>query len=66
MELDDGFGGCDALVGDYVLASIVAFCWAVPEESAMEKRDGGGMIAGAVLLLADLNAMSEFRQSIAI
>lgn len=25
VELDDGFGGSDALVGDYVLAGVVAF-----------------------------------------
>ena len=59
------------MVGDYVLAGVVAFCWAVPEESAMEKSwrlldrawewgrwhtDCGGMVAGAVLLLADLRS----------
>lgn len=69
MELDDGFGGCDALVGDYVLTGVVAFCWAVPEKGAMEQSwkllesrgiggrwhtDFGGMIAGAILLLTDL------------
>jgi hypothetical protein len=26
MELDDFYIGCDALVGDYVLAGVVAFC----------------------------------------
>jgi hypothetical protein len=35
MELHDGFGGCDALVGDYVLAGVVAFRWAIPEEQAV-------------------------------
>ena len=25
MELDVGFGGCDAWVGDYVLAGVIAF-----------------------------------------
>jgi hypothetical protein len=37
VELDDSYVGCDALVGDYVLAGVVAFCWAVPEKEAVEK-----------------------------
>ena len=32
VELHDRFRGRDALVGNYVLAGVVAFCWAVPEE----------------------------------
>jgi hypothetical protein len=35
VELDDFHIGCNALVGDYVLAGIVAFCWAVPEKEAV-------------------------------
>jgi len=38
MELEDGFavGGLTSLtlVGDYVLADVVAFCWTVPEKEA--------------------------------
>lgn len=37
VELDDGLGGCDALVGYYVLAGIVAFGRTVPEEKLVEK-----------------------------
>jgi hypothetical protein len=37
VELHDRLGGGDALVGDDVLAGVVAFCWTVPEEQAMEK-----------------------------
>ena len=35
VELDYGFGCGDASVGDYVLASVVAFSRAIPEEEAM-------------------------------
>jgi hypothetical protein len=35
VELHDGFRGCDALVGDYVLAGVVTFRGAIPEEQAM-------------------------------
>lgn len=47
MELDDGDGGGDALVGDYVLAGVIAFGGTVPEESSMEEgwrvsREVGG------------------------
>ena len=38
VELDDRFVGFDASVSYYVLAGIVAFCRAVPEEEAMEER----------------------------
>jgi len=38
MELEDGFAvrGLTSLtlVGDYVLADVVAFCWTVPEKEA--------------------------------
>jgi hypothetical protein len=37
VELHDRLGGGDALVGDDVLAGVVAFCWAVPEEQSMEE-----------------------------
>ena len=37
MELHDRLGGCDALVGDDVLAGVVAFCWAVPEEQLVQE-----------------------------
>ena len=37
MELNNRLGGCDALVGDYVLAGVVAFLRAVPEEQAAEE-----------------------------
>jgi hypothetical protein len=37
VELHDGFGGCDALVGYYVLAGVVAFCRAIPEQEAVEE-----------------------------
>jgi hypothetical protein len=37
VELHDRFRGRDALVGDDVLAGIVAFCWAVPEEELVEE-----------------------------
>jgi hypothetical protein len=36
VELHDWFSGGDALVRDYVLAGVVAFCWAVPEEQAVQ------------------------------
>jgi len=42
VELHDRFVGRDALVGDYVLAGVVAFCGAVPEQQAME--DGWEML----------------------
>jgi hypothetical protein len=37
MELDDGLGCCDALIGDYVLAGVVAFLGAGPEEKTVEE-----------------------------
>ena len=37
VELDDSYISCDALVGDYVLAGVVAFCRAVPEKEAVEE-----------------------------
>ena len=37
MELDDRFGCCDALVGDYVLAGVVTFLWAGPEEKTVKQ-----------------------------
>jgi len=42
MELHDRLARRDALVGDYVLAGVVAFCGAVPEQQAME--DGWQML----------------------
>ena len=36
VELDNRFGSRDALVGDYVLAGVVAFRRAVPEKEAVE------------------------------
>ena len=42
VELDDSYISCDALVGDYVLAGVVAFCGTVPEQQAME--DGWEML----------------------
>lgn len=37
MELDDVFGCGDALIGDNVLAGVIAFGWAVPEKELMEE-----------------------------
>ena len=37
MELNNFFRCCNALVGYDMLAGIVAFCWAVPEEELVEK-----------------------------
>lgn len=37
VELDNGFRCCDALVGYYVLACVIAFLWAIPEEKAVEE-----------------------------
>ena len=36
VELDDVFGRGDALVGDDVLAGVIAFGWAVPEEELVQ------------------------------
>lgn len=35
VELNYLFGGFDALIGDDVLADVIAFCWAVPEKESM-------------------------------
>lgn len=37
VELYDGLGLSDSVVGDYVLAGIVAFRWTVPKEKLMEE-----------------------------
>lgn len=36
VELDDRFGCYDALAGYYVLAGVIAFLWAIPEEKTVE------------------------------
>jgi hypothetical protein len=68
VELHDGLVGRHALVGDYVLARVVAFGGAVPKEELVEERwvvswikrkegwltDVGGFAICAVLLFADL------------
>jgi hypothetical protein len=46
MELDDGLGRCDALVGDYVLACVIAFLWAGPEEETMKESQGNQLSRG--------------------
>jgi hypothetical protein len=76
VELDDSYTSRDALVGDYVLAGVVAFCWAVPEKEAMEEgwraldrvwrsmgvlTDCRHMVAITILLLADLRPISRSR-----
>lgn len=38
VELDDVIGRGDPLIGDYVLAGIVAFRWACPEEESVKER----------------------------
>jgi hypothetical protein len=40
MELNNGFCGCDASVGDYVLAGVIAFCRTIPKEGSMEESWG--------------------------
>ncbi len=35
MKLDDRIGFCDALIGNYMLASVVALSRAIPEEEAV-------------------------------
>jgi hypothetical protein len=72
VELDDSYIGCDALVGNYVLAGVVAFCWAIPEKEAVEESwsaleivwrrvgvptDCCDMVAITILLLADLSLL---------
>jgi hypothetical protein len=37
VKLDDRLGGSDALFGDYVLAGIVTFSWAIPEKQAAQE-----------------------------
>jgi hypothetical protein len=74
VELDDSYIGCDALVGNYVLAGVVAFCWAIPEKEAVEESwsaldgvwrrmgvptDCCDMMAITILLLADLRSVSR-------
>jgi hypothetical protein len=74
VELDYFYISCDALVGDYVLAGVVAFCWAVPEKEAVEEgwsaldgvwrrmgvpTDCCDMVAITILLLADLRSVSR-------
>jgi len=66
MELDDFYISCDALVGDYVLAGVVAFCWAIPEKEAVEERDCCDMMASAIFLPADVDAVLEFREAVSV
>lgn len=40
VELDNGFGACDAHVGYDVLTNVVAFRGAVPEKEPMEESCG--------------------------
>ena len=37
MKLDDVRTCGDALIGDYVLADVIALSWAVPEEESVEE-----------------------------
>lgn len=37
MKLDDVRTCGDALIGDYVLAGVIALSWAVPEEESVEE-----------------------------
>lgn len=37
VELNYVFGCFDALIGDDVLAGIIAFCWAIPEKESVEE-----------------------------
>lgn len=72
VELEDGLRGIDALGGDDVLAGVVAFRGAVPEEETVEeswemldevveglgRRTNGSCLAGgAVFALADLGVV---------
>jgi hypothetical protein len=54
VELDDGVAGLDAGGGDDVLAGVVAFAGAVPEEESMEERNRRLILRTAVLGFADL------------
>lgn len=66
VELNDRLGRFDALVGDYMLASIIAFRGASPEEESMEEWNlcSTSNSIVTVLSLADLNTLFKFRQSV--
>lgn len=65
VELKDGLRVGDTLIGDYVLAGVVAFGGAVPEQEFMEERDGGFLAWRAVLAFADLDAFFEIWETVA-